>query len=227
MTPDLAPAPDMKALYAFLNELAANNDRAWFAANKTRYDSLRAWWISRLQILINEMACFDHSLAHIEAKDCLYRIYRDTRFSTDKTPYKTYFSALISPTGRHCDRACYYFHQGIDESMLCAGIWCPEPKILRKLRKAIIDNVEEFRSITETPEIEKHFPGWFGPQLKTAPKGYDRNHPDIDLLRLTEYGKCCILPQSFFDTEGWQKRAAQLFALLKPMNDFLNYSIDE
>lgn len=217
----------MKDLYSFLEQLAANNDRAWFAEHKDEYDCLRQWWIGELQILIDEMAALDPSLAHVQARDCLYRIYRDTRFSNDKTPYKTFFSALISPTGRHCERACYYFHQGIDETALYGGIWCPDAKTLKKLRKAIIDNVDEFRSIVETPEIERHFPGWWGRQLKTAPKGYDRDHPDIDLLRLTEYGKCCNLPRSFFDKPGWQKRAAKLFALLKPMNDFLNYSIDE
>lgn len=217
----------MKGLYAFLDELAQNNNRAWFAENKQRYDALRAWWIEQLQLLIDKMAVFDHSLAHINAKDCLYRIYRDTRFSTDKTPYKTYFSALISPSGRHCDRACYYFHQGIDESALYSGVWCPPSPMLRKLRKAIIDNVDEFRQITEAPEVVKHFPGWYGSQLKTAPKGYDKNHPDIDLLRLTEYGKGCTLPQHFFEDPDWQQKAADLYSLLKPMNDFLNYSIDE
>ena len=225
MKPDATT--DMKALYAFLQNLADNNNRTWFGEHKEYYDRLRAWWIGQLQILIDRMAMFDPSLAHVQARDCLYRIYRDTRFSPDKTPYKTYFSALISPTGRHCDRACYYFHQGVDESALYAGVWCPEPRMLRKLRKAIIDNVDEFRAITETPDIERHFPGWYGNQLKTAPKGYDRNHPDIDLLRLTEYGKCCELPRDFFFDPGWQEKAAHLYYLLKPMNDFLNYSIDE
>ncbi|MDE6196434.1 MAG: DUF2461 domain-containing protein [Muribaculaceae bacterium] len=217
----------MTELYEFLEQLAANNNREWFAAHRAEYDSLRARWIAELQVLIDEMSRFDPSLAHVEAKSCLYRIYRDTRFSPDKTPYKTYFSALISPTGRHCDRACYYFHQGVDESAIYSGVWCPEPKMLKKLRKAIIDNVDEFREITETPDILRHFPGWYGPQLKTAPKGYDRNHPDIDLLRLTEYGKGCQLPREFFARKDWQKKAAELYSLLKPMNDFLNYSIDE
>ena len=217
----------MKELFSYLDALAANNNREWFAAHREEYDRLRARWIEDVQKLIDFMAVYDPSLAHVQARDCLYRIYRDTRFSPDKTPYKTYFSALISPTGRHCERACYYFHQGVDETALYAGVWCPDARMLKKLRKAIIDNVDEFRSLVETPEIERHFPGWWGRQLKTAPKGYDRDQPDIDLLRLTEYGKCCELQRSFFDKPGWQQRAADLYALLKPMNDFLNYSIDE
>lgn len=217
----------MTELYAFLDELAVNNNREWFAAHKAEYERLRRGWTAEVQKLIDLMAQYDHSLAYVDAKDCLYRIYRDTRFSPDKTPYKSYFSALISPTGRHCDRACYYIHIGAEESAIYGGVWCPESKMLKKLRRAIVDNVEEFRSITETPEIEREFPGWYGTKLKTAPKGYDRDHPDIDLLRLTEYGKGHLFDRSFFDRDNWQQDVADLFALLKPMNDFLNYSIDE
>lgn len=217
----------MTDLFSFLERLAQNNNREWFNANKPEYERLRAQWIADVQKILDILSMSDPSLAHVEAKDCLYRIYRDTRFSPDKTPYKTYFSALLSSTGRHCDRACFYVHVGVEECAIYSGVWCPESKMLRKLRKAIVDNVDEFREITETPEIEKYFPGWWGRQLKTAPKGYDRDHPDIDLLRLTEYGKCCNLDRSFFDRPDWHGEIARRLALLKPMNDFLNYSIDE
>lgn len=215
------------ALFAFLDDLKANNDRRWFAANRGRYEQVRAWWLEQLQALINDLAADDPSLRHLEARDCCYRIYRDTRFSHDKTPYKTYVSALISPRGRHFDGACHYIHVGADECGLYSGLWAPEPRVLKKVRKAIIDNVDEFRSIVETPEIEKQFPGWYGNKLKTAPKGYDRNHPDIDLLRLTEYGRLHPLGRQFFGRDDWQTEAARLLRLLKPMNDFLNYSITE
>lgn len=217
----------MKEIFAFLDRLAANNNREWFAANKAEYDRLRDMWTEKLQELLDAMALYDGSLAHVSAKDCLYRIYRDTRFSSDKTPYKTHFAALLSPTGRHCDRACYYIHLGADECAIYSGVWCPEPRVLKKLRKAIVDNIEEFRSIVETPEIEATFPGWWGRKLKTAPKGYDRDHPDIEYLRLTEYGKCCELDREFFERPDWIAETARRLALLKPMNDFLNYSIDE
>ncbi len=217
----------MKELFSYLDALAANNNREWFAAHREEYDRLRARWIEDVQKLIDFMAVYDPSLAHVQARDCLYRIYRDTRFSPDKTPYKTYFSVLISPTGRHCDRACYYVHVGADECAIYSGVWCPEPKILKKLRKAIVDNIEEFRGIVETPEVLSTFPIWWGRKLKTAPKGYDRDHPDIEYLRLTEYGKCCNLSREFFDAPDWQQQIADRLRLLKPLNDFLNYSIDE
>ena len=216
-----------KQLFDFLTRLAENNDRSWFAANRAEFDALRAQWIDNVQRIVNALAVDDPSLRGVRASDCVYRIYRDTRFSHDKSPFKTYFSALISPTGRHCDRACYYVHVGVEECAVYGGVWSPEASVLKKLRRAIVDNVEEFREITETPEIEALYPGWYGRKLKTAPKGYDRDHPDIDLLRLTEYGKCHELDRAFFDAADWPEKVASMLRILKPMNDFLNYSIDE
>lgn len=95
-------------LFDFLERLAANNSREWFAENKAEYLSLRDEWLGDVQRLINALAVYEPALAHVQARDCAYRIYRDTRFSADKTPLKTYFSALISPTGRHSERAAYY-----------------------------------------------------------------------------------------------------------------------
>ncbi len=216
-----------RQLFDFLTRLAENNDRAWFAANRAEFDALRAQWIDSVQRIINALAVDDPSLRGVRASDCVYRIYRDTRFSHDKSPFKTYFSALISPTGRHCDRACYYVHVGVEECAVYGGVWSPEAPVLKKLRRAIVDNIEEFREITETPEIKALYPGWYGRKLKTAPKGYDRDHPDIDLLRLTEYGKCHELDRAFFDAPDWPEKVASMLRILKPMNDFLNYSIDE
>ena len=214
-------------LFDFLGRLAADNTREWFAANKPEYLAIREVWLDELQRLINALAVHEPALAHVQAKDCSYRIYRDTRFSNDKSPLKTYFSALVSPTGRHCERACYYLHMGVDECALYGGVWCPAPPVLKKLRRAIVDNIEEFRAIIDAPEVAELFPGWWGRVLKTAPKGYDRDHPDIDLLRLTEYGKCHKLTREFFDAPDWPEKAASIMAVLKPMCDFLNYSIDE
>lgn len=216
-----------RQLFDFLTRLAENNDRPWFAANRAEFDALRAQWIDSVQRIVNALAVDDPSLRRVRATDCVYRIYRDTRFSHDKSPFKTYFSALISPTGRHCDRACYYVHVGVEECAVYGGVWSPEAPVLKKLRRAIVDNIEEFREITETPEIKALYPGWYGRKLKTAPKGYDRDHPDIDLLRLTEYGKCHELDRAFFDAPDWPEKVASMLRILKPMNDFLNYSIDE
>lgn len=223
----------VKQLYDFLNRVAMNNTREWFKANKAEYDTLRELWLADIDRMIAFMAEWDPQLHGVTARQCAYRIYRDTRFSLDKSPLKTYFSAGISPTGRSTHLASFYLQMGPGrfdanvESGLYGGIWCPDSQMLKKLRKAIVDNIEEFEEIINQPAMEKYFPGWCGTALKTVPKGYDRNHPQAHLLRLKEYGKFHAADEKFFSDPAWPERAAELFSHLKPFNDFINYSLTE
>lgn len=220
-------------LYDFLTRLHANNNREWFHQNRAEYDELRALWMADIDRLIAHMATWDASLGAFTAKNCVYRIYRDTRFSLDKTPLKTYFSASVSPHGRAPHYGGYYLQMGPDfsgaytDSGLFGGIWCPDPAVLKKLRKAIVDNIEEFEDIINTPAMIKEFPGWCGSALKTVPKGYDRNHPQAHLLRLKDYGKFHPCNEAFFSDPSWPERTSELFSILKPLVDFLNYSVEE
>ena len=220
-------------LYDFLRRLDANNNRDWFKANKTEYDTLRALWLADLDRMIAAMGEWWPQLRGLTAKDCAYRIYRDTRFSLDKTPLKTYFSAGIGPQGRKAHGAGFYLQLGPGrftdevESGLYGGVWCPEAPVLKKLRKAIVDNIEEFEEIINAPGVQKHFPGWCGDTLKTVPKGYDRNHPLAHLLRRKDYGKFHPATEGFFTEPDWPLHAADLFRHLKPFIDFLDYSIHE
>lgn len=217
----------MKETFDFLKRLSANNDRGWFNANRAEFDMLRERWLAHLGRVIGFMAKGDESLRYLEPKDAAYRIYRDTRFSNDKTPYKTFFSACISPRGRKNTGADWYLHFAPGDSCIFGGIWNPEPWQLKKIRKAIVDNIEEFHQITENAELVEDFPDWWGRRLKTAPKGYDRNHPDIDLLRLIEYGKAHYLADDFFSRKGWEEEMACKALKLKPLIDFINYSLTE
>lgn len=222
------------SLYDFLSRLQANNNREWFKANKGEYDNLRELWLADIDRLVAEMSEWYPELRGLTGKQCAYRIYRDTRFSPDKTPYKDYFSAGISPAGRKAHDAGFYLQMGPGrfnseiESGLYGGVWCPEPAVLKKLRRAIVDNIEEFEEITHTPEMEKYYPGWCASgALKTVPKGYDRNHPQAHLLRLRDFGKFHPTGMEFFTDPDWPAHAAELFSYLKPLIDFLSYSIHE
>lgn len=220
-------------LFEFLREVAANNYREWFHAHKNEYDELRALWMEDLDRLVAMMTAWEPRLVSQSAKTCAYRFYRDTRFTQDKSPYKTFFSAAISPWGRKLPRAGYYLHMGIDEenlwggSGLYGGIWCPDSQMLRKLRNAIVDNIEEFETIINDSRLLKYFPGWIGDKLKKVPVGWPNNHPQAELLKLKEYGRLCSCKEAFFRDPSWVEISAERFSMLQPLVDFLNYSIEE
>lgn len=217
-------------LYRFLEQLSRHNDRPWFEAHRSEYQELRDLWLADLQRLIDLMAAYEPGLAGTLAKKASYRIYRDTRFSHDKTPYKTFFSASMEPVRGSVPHAGYYLHVGLPgmyDTGLYGGIYSPDGPTLRKLRQAIVDNIEEFEDIIHDPELQCLCPGWVGPSLKTVPKGYDRDHPLAELLRLKSYGKFMHAGEEFFDDPMWPEKGADAFRMFKPLVDFLNYSIDE
>lgn len=220
----------MDELFSFLDELADNNNRTWFEQHRQQYERLRGLWLDDLDRMIGCMAKWDPTLSSQTARQCVYRIYRDTRFSKDKTPYKTFFSAAVCQYGRKSPYAGYYISVGnmthLDQG-LYGGIWCPTPEMLRKLRHAIVDNIEEWEEIVESPEMKRAYPDWCSTSLKTIPKGWDRNHPQAFYLRMTNYGKFLPCDRKFFLTPDWPERAADLFSVLHPFIQFINYSIDE
>lgn len=181
----------MPRLYDFLGRLRDNNNREWFKANKTEYDELRALWLADIDVMLAHMSEWWPSLRSVTAKGCAYRIYRDTRFSLDKTPYKTHFSAGLSPKGRTNAVAGYYISAGFEEGFtgIYGGIWNPDAAMLRKLRHAIADNDDEFNEIINNPEFISAFPEWCGRSLKTIPKGWPKDHPMAHALRLIDIGR--------------------------------------
>lgn len=215
-------------LFEFLQQLSANNNRPWFAEHKPEYLRLRQLWEADIDRLIGYMSQWEPRLSHLTAKTTAYRIYRDIRFSPDKTPFKTFFSACFSQYGKSTHRACYYLHMdGTVEGGVYGGVWCPDSNMLRKLRKAIVDNIEEFEGIVNNPELKKVYPDWYGERLKTIPKGYDRNHPQAEYLRLKEYGRFApVSPKTFYDP-SWPEIISEKFHIIQPLIEFLNYSLDE
>lgn len=219
----------MKGLYEFLDRVAVNNNRPWFAEHRREYDELRARWIEDLDKLIACMSVWEPGMATQSGRSAAYRFYRDTRFSPDKSPFKTYFSAALSPFGRKTEMAAYYLQVDSrpEENGLYGGLYCLDAPMLAKMRKAIVDNIEEFEEIINAPALLGHYPGWLGEVLKTAPKGWSKDHPQIELLRLKCYGKFQRCDRRYFESERWYERASEDFRILKPLIDFLNYSLTE
>lgn len=215
-------ASDIREVLAFLRQLAINNDRAWFKARKEQYDALRGLWERDMERLIGTVAGFDPQARGLAVKDSVYRIYRDIRFSHDKRPYKDYFSGVIGKGGRHTVQSCYYVHFGVQELMLCGGIWWPEKPVLDQLRLLIDAEADEFLAIINNPEITSRYQ-WMSRSLKTMPKGFDRDHPMAQYLKMKEYLLVMNVDENYFDCDDWVERVAGDLQPLKPLHDFLNY----
>lgn len=215
-------ASNIPQVLAFLRQLAINNDRTWFKERKPQYDALRGAWEQDMERLIALIAEYFPDVRGLTVKDCVYRIYRDIRFSHDKSPYKTYFSGVIGKGGRHTVQSSYYVHFGVEEMMLCGGIWWPEKPILEQLRGLIDAEPEEFLAIVENPAITSQFQ-WMSRLLKTIPKGYPNDHPLARYLKMKEYLMVKYITDDYFDCDDWVERVATDLQPLKPLHDFLNY----
>ena len=215
-------ASNISEVLAFLRQLAINNDRAWFKANKGRYDALRGPWEQDMERLIGLIGVYYPDVRGLALKDCVYRIYRDIRFSHDKSPYKTYFSGVIGKGGRHTVQSGYYVHIGVEEMMLCGGIWWPEKNILDHLRSLIDAEGEEFLNIVNHQDVVSRFE-WMAQSLKNVPKGYPKDHRMAKYLKMKEYLLVKRVDEQYFDCEDWVERVASDLQPLKPLHDFLNY----
>jgi len=218
----------MKELFKFLRELKVHNEREWFRANKDRYDMLHKEHISIVRMLIDRIAVFDSEIAGLDPKSCIYRIYRDIRFSNDKTPYKTHFGAYMTGFGgRTSPYSGYYLHLEPDNCLISGGVWCPTPQMLKKLRMDIFNSAEEFTNILNNKQFSKLFGSLEGEQLKRTPDGFPKNSPYDNLLRYKYYIVSAMKPEQFFEQEGWIEKVAEDFKVLYPFNKFLNYTIGE
>jgi uncharacterized protein (TIGR02453 family) len=210
----------------FLKALRTNNNKEWFDKNKDQYLTSKDNVSGLVDLFLAELGRIDKEYKGLTSKDCLFRIYRDVRFSKDKRPYKTNLGASMNPGGKKAINAGYYLHIEPGKSFLAGGIWMPPGDVLKKIRQEIDYNGKEINSILNKKEFKKLF-GELDPEyrLKTTPKGYSKDHPDIDLLKLTSF----IAWREFSDAEIQKKNfVAELgksARVMKPFIDFLNRNI--
>lgn len=218
---------NISIILQFLKELAANNNRDWFNSNRERYEAARAEFEKLLTALITRISAFDDSIRHLQATDCTYRIYRDTRFSQDKTPYKTHMGGYINAKGKKSFHCGYYVHLEPGNCMLAGGSYCLPSPLLKAIRQAVYDNMDEYRSIVEAPAFSQYFPIVGEDFLKTAPKGFKRNYPYLKYLQCKDYTVACRRPDDFFLTPSFVDQAEAVFRQMKRFSDFINYTIDD
>jgi len=175
----------MQKTLSFLKNIKSNNNRDWFEKNKPRYLEAKEEHELLVDKIIAGVVKFDKKIApDMKAKDCVFRIYKDVRFSKDKTPYKTNFGASVSPGGKKSPAAGYYFHMEPGASFLAGGVWMPEPEMLSAIRQEIDYNSEPLLKILKSAPFKKYFNGLDEEgKLKSAPKGFDKEHPHLELLK--------------------------------------------
>lgn len=205
----------------FLAELSRNNTREWFQAHRPRYEAAKAQFGSVIADLIVRIGDFE-DLGPLTVRECSYRMARDIRFTHNKDPYKHWLAASFAKGGRRASVPDYYLHvEPGGRSFVGGGMWAPSPAELAAFRQEIDYSPRHLRAIIDAPA----FVGTFGPpvgeQLKTAPRGYAKDHPDIALLRLSQ----CFF-QHFFSDEAvmaadFTERVASVCRELKPYLDYL------
>ncbi len=211
---------NLKPALDYLDDLAKNNNKPWFEDNRARYNQARAMFEEFVQLLISEIDRFD-PLGGVQAKDCIYRINRDLRFSKDKTPYKIYLGAYIGPGGRNSERQAYYFHlQPHDKSGAAGGLYEATPEQLGKFRRAIDRDAASFKKIVKAKNFVQDFGEIGGAKLTTAPKGFPKDHPDIELLKLKEVTAWHPFTDKQVSAPDIVAETAHVFKVLSP---FLHY----
>ena len=216
---------------AFLRELIANNHKEWFDANRQYYKEVQNEFNRFIDRLIPEIRTFDPTIGAITAKDCVYRIYRDVRFSNDKTPYKNHFGAYIAQGGRKSQTGGYYFHIEpanagyLNHSMWAGGIYSPDASVLKAIRTDICEYIEEYKAIIQNKDFTDTFKWFDGNMLTTAPKGFPKDFPDIELIKRKDYTYYRNIDEQTLTSDGLLEESIRVYKLMLPFNRFMNRAI--
>lgn len=212
--------------FLFLAELAQNNNRDWFDHNRGRYQAAKENVVALIAAMQGYLKDTLPEIALQPAKDTFFRIFRDVRFSKDKTPYKKHFGAYLSKGGRKWEGAGFYLHIEPGNNFLSAGIWQPLAPLLKAIRQELDYNWEEWQSLTGSATFKKHFKKWEGELQKTIPKGYDAGNPALDFIKR----KSIIATMGVSDEMLLQKDVAKKLAVAiqaaAPVAGFLNRAFD-
>lgn len=207
----------------FLKALKNNNNREWFAENKAWYERARADFGQLVVEVIGALASIDPEIGQLDPKKCIFRIYRDVRFSPDKSPYKTHFGAGFRPTG--LDKTSgYYLHVDPEESFVSCGHYMLEPAQLKKVRKGIYDDFEHFASLINEKQFKKEIGDLYkdDDMLKRVPNGFDKDHPAAEYMKLKHFYALKVIPEKKLTDKGLLDYIISSYELMQPLSRFLN-----
>jgi uncharacterized protein (TIGR02453 family) len=218
----------MQKVLEFLKDLAKNNNKPWFDENRDKYLIAKKEIETFTIKLIQEFGETEPSIANLEAKECLFRINRDVRFSKDKSPYKTNFGISLNPGGKKSDLAGYYIHIEPGKSFVGGGLWMPMPEQLGKIRQEIDYNLEQFEELIKAQTFKKQY-GTLNSgkeiSLVRIPKGYEADSPAAEYLKLKSFTATKPLPDNTIASKEFIEHCTTAFKALKPLIGFLNQGI--
>lgn len=214
----------------FLKALKNNNNKPWFDSHRAQYEAARIDLQNFVQLVIADLQRSDTTIAGIQARDCMFRINRDIRFSKDKTPYKINMGASIKRGGRKSQFAGYYFHLEPGASFVGGGLWMPEAAALKGVRQEIDYNWAEFKNIISNKTFTKTFGDVYrGDEvlLKTLPKGYNSDNEAIEYLRLKSFIAEVKIKDEDLCTAGLHRKTVDAFEALTPLLHFINRAVED
>lgn len=228
----------MKDTLEFLRELSLNNNREWFNEHKDWYKACHERFVAFSAEYLRRLSAIDPTLAPVQPKDCIWRIYRDVRFSADKRPYKEWFGVFPAAGvpgqpktwGKKSMRGGYYVHIQPGQCLFAAGIWDPGKELLQALRQEIEANYEEVEEIMSTPQWKRYFAQDFDytwGALKKVPAGFDPDFKHPEWLKHKTYTVSTMLTDEMVTSPDFIDTIVEIAATAKPMNDFLNYTFEE
>lgn len=212
----------------FLDDLKANNNRDWFLDNKKRYEVFKKDYQQLVADFLDAMKPLDPSLEMLEVKNCTFRINRDIRFSKDKSPYKDHVGIWISSGSKGMNRSGYYVHIARTGSFIAGGFYCPEAEDLKKVRKEIAYFHEDLEEIINNKNFQKEFNDFDRNEknlLKNPPRGYEKDHPAIEFLKLKSFETSQKFNIEEVLKEDFVAKMSKKLIVLKPLNDFINRAL--
>ena len=213
---------DFHPILDFLADLNLHNEKAWFDMHRPAYEDARAQFEVFIDSLIDELRTSDN-LQGLTARECITRIYRDIRFTRDKSPYHTNFSAIIAPGGKKSAHQGYYVSiQPGDQSLIAGGLYMPSPEQINRFRQAVDQHAATFKAITENKLFVETFGKIEGERLKTVPKGYDRSHPEIELLQLKQVTALHYFTDPQLLAADFPEKAVRVCHAMKPFLEYLD-----
>ena len=209
----------------FLDELKQNNNREWFHENKPKYEKAKKDFEDFVKSFIPMIMEIDKDIGYLEPKDCIFRIFRDVRFSKDKSPYKNNFGSFFVKGGRKSGFGGYYLHIEPNNNFIGGGIHMPPGNVLKAIRTEIYENIDEFKSIISEKKLISYYGNIDADKLKSAPRDFPKDFKDIDLLKFKSYTLGKRIDLELLQSNNFVKELSNAFKILVPFVKFLNRAI--